>query len=256
MVYSAKIGLIFLAILTMYTTVIIYMFDPEMAEMLKQYEEMMPGMMAAFGMTGSTGDLISFINTYLFGFLMLIIPMVFEVILINKFVMKYVDNGSMACLLSTPNTRLKIIITQLVSLILSVIILLAIITGIGIAASAAMFPGELEVSKYLQLNFGVFLLHMVISGIGFFAACFFNESKGFFAIGAGLPVLFYLIQMIANMGEKLEDLKYFSIFTLFQGNKILEGAKVVITLNIVMALMAAALFTAGAIKFKKKDLFI
>lgn len=256
MLYTSKIGIIFIAILTMYTTMIIYMFDPAMAEMLIQYQEMMPGVMAAVGMTGSTGTLIAFINTYLYGFIMLIIPMVFEIILINKFVMKYVDNGSMACLLSTPNTRLKIIITQLVSLILSVALLIGLITGIGLLSSVVMFPGDLDISKYLQLNLSVFLLYMVISGIGVLAACFFNESKGYFALGAGAPILFYLIQMISNAGDKFKDLKYCTIFTLFPGDKIVEGTSGVLSLNVAMAVMAAVLFIVGVIRFKKKDLFI
>ena len=256
MIYTAKIGIIFIGILTMYTTMIIYMFDPAMAEMLNQYQDMMPGLMSAVGMTGSTGTLTAFINTYLYGFIMLIIPMVFEIIIINKFVMKYVDNGSMACLLSTPNTRLKIIITQLISVILSVAILIALITVIGFLSSIVMFPGDLDVSKYLQLNLSVFLLHMVLSGIGFFAACFFNESKGYFALGAGLPILFYLIQMISKVGDKFKNLKYFTIFTLFPGDKIVEGAKGVLSFNIAMIAMASVLFVVGVIRFKKKDLFI
>lgn len=256
MLYTSKIGIVFIAILTMYTTMITYMFDPAMAEMLVKYQEMMPGLMAAVGMTGSTGTLIAFINTYLYGFIMLIIPMVFEIILINKFIMRYVDNGSMACLLSTPNTRLKIIITQLASIILSVALLITIITGIGLLSSALMFPGDLDIGKYLQLNLSIFLLHMIISSIGFLAACFFNESKGFFALGAGLPILFYLIHMISNAGDKFKDLKYCTIFTLFPGDKIVEGANGVFSLNTAMAVMAAVLFIVGVIKFKKKDLCI
>lgn len=256
MLFSVKIGFIFLAILTMYTTMIIYMFDPTMAEMLVKYQDMMPGVMAAVGMTGSTGTLIAFINTYLYGFIMLIIPMVFEIILINKFVMRYIDNGSMACILSTPNTRLKIIITQLISVILSVAILLLLVTGIGAVSSAIMFPGELDLAQYLQLNLSVFLLHAMISSIAFLAACFCNESKGYFAIGAGVPVLFYLIEMLSNIGDKLEKLKYCTIFTLFPGDKIVEGTKGILGLNIAMVIIAIVVFSVSVTIFKKKDLFI
>ncbi len=254
MISAGKLAIIFLAVLTMYTTVIIYMFDPAMAEMLNQYQEMMPGIMSAVGMSGSTGTLIAFINTYLYGFIMLIIPMVFEIILINKFVMKYIDNGSMALLLATPNTRRKIIITQLVSTVLSIALLLAIITAIGLVSSTAMFPGELDIQKYLQLNISIFLLHLVISGIAFLAACLFNESKGYFALGAGLPILFYLIQMIANMGEKMDYLKYCTIFTLFPGDKIVAGSNGVLSSNLILAGIGILLYTVGAIRFTKKDL--
>ncbi|NLK75644.1 MAG: hypothetical protein GX288_10210 [Clostridiales bacterium] len=104
MVSSIKLSIIFIAVLTMYTAVIIYMFDPEMAQMLNDYQEMMPGLMAAMGMSGDTGTLIAFINTYLYGFIMLIFPMIFSIVLVNKILMKYIDSGSMANLLASPNS--------------------------------------------------------------------------------------------------------------------------------------------------------
>ena len=46
-----KILLILLAAMTLYTTVIIYMYDPELAHMLNDYQIALPGIMSAFGMT-------------------------------------------------------------------------------------------------------------------------------------------------------------------------------------------------------------
>lgn len=254
MIYAGKLSIIFIAILTMYTSIIIYMFDPELAEMLNQYQQMMPGIMSAVGMSGTAGTLIEFINTYLYGFLMLIFPMIFEIIIINKFVMKYVDSGSMACLLATPNSRKKIIVTQLLSIWLSIIFLIVVITGIGLVCSAAMFKGELEILKYIKLNLSVLLLHFAISGIVFFSACYFNESKGYFTLGVGLPILFYLINMLANMGGKLENLKYITIFTLFPGEEIVAGTSGLFSSSLILAIIGIILYIAGSTCFVKKDL--
>jgi ABC-2 type transport system permease protein len=254
MISAMNLSVIFLAVLAMYTTIIIYMFDPQMAEMLKEYQKMMPGMMSAVGMTGSSGTLIEFINTYLYGFIMLIIPMVFEIILVNKLLMKYVDSGSMACLLATPNSRKKIIVTQVVSIWLSIILLIVINTVIGLVSSAAMFPGVIDVNQYIQLNISILFLHLAISGIAFFASCLFNESKGYFSLGAGLPILFYLIQMLANMGGDLEFLKYFSIFTLFPGDAIVSGGIGVLSSNLILVGIGIVLYVSGSIRFIEKDL--
>lgn len=254
MVSSIKLSIIFIAVLTMYTAVIIYMFDPEMAQMLNDYQEMMPGLMAAMGMSGDTGTLIAFINTYLYGFIMLIFPMIFSIVLVNKILMKYIDSGSMANLLASPNSRTKIIITQMVSIILSIIMLIAINTIIGLICSEVMFPGELDISRYLQLNVSMICLHLAVSGIGFFAACFFNQSKGYFFLGAGLPILFYLIQMLANMGEELKVLKYFTLYTLVAGDKIIAGEGGVLISNIILIAMGFSLYSLGAFNFIKKDL--
>lgn len=254
MLFAIKLSLIFVAVLTMYTVIIIYMFDPDLAEMLSQYQEVMPGMMAAVGMSGTTGTLIEFIHTYLYGFIMLVFPMIFGIILVNKMILKYVDSGSMACLLASPNSRTKIITTQLLSVILSITFLIAVITVIGIVSSSAMFPGELDVEKYIQLNISTLLLHFAISGIGVLAACFFNEARGYFSVGAGLPILFYLINMLANMGENLEKLKYFTIFTLTPYEEILTGSNGILSANLFLAGLAIVLYLCGAIVFVKKDL--
>lgn len=251
---GCKLLLIFIAILGMYSSVIIWMFDPELSNMLNEYQEIMPGLMSAVGMTGSTGTLIAFINTYLYGFLMLLVPMIFEIMLVNKLIMKYVDNGSMACLLATPNSRRRIITTQLSSILLLVFLMIAIMTGIGLACSEIMFPGELEVEKYVLLNLATLLLHFAVSGIAVFASCFFNETKHYLAWGAGIPLVFYLIQMLSNMGDKLEGLKYCTIFTLLPGTQIIDGSDGVLLKCLVLAAIGIVLYGAAQIRFLKKDL--
>ncbi|SHK00497.1 ABC-2 type transport system permease protein [Hathewaya proteolytica DSM 3090] len=254
MISAVKLMVIFIAILTMYTVVIIWMFKPELANVLVQYKEMMPEFMAAVGMNGNSGTLIEFINTYLYGFLMLIVPMIFEIMIVNKTIMKYVDSGSMACLLSTPNSRKKIIVTQIVSIFISVTMLIAVITLIGVISSELMFPGKLEIGKYFNLNLSVLILHFVISSIALISACFFNDTRGFFVVGAGVPLLFYLIQMLSNMGGKLENLKYFTLYTLFPGKYIISNSNGVLCSNVIMITIAISLCIASISVFTKKDL--
>jgi len=96
MLATAKLFCIILAVLMLYIISIVYMYNPEMSNTLKQLTATMPEMMAAFGM-GSIGDtLIEFLSTYLYGFLLLILPLVFIIMLANKLIMGYIDNGSMA----------------------------------------------------------------------------------------------------------------------------------------------------------------
>ena len=103
--------LIFIIVLSMYTSIIIYMYNPSLIDMLNDYQKALPQTMSAFGMTGVATSLIEFIKIYLYGFLMLIFPMIFIIIITNMTIMKYVDSGSMANLLSTNNSRKKIIIS-------------------------------------------------------------------------------------------------------------------------------------------------
>ena len=109
---SWKLLIIFAAILTMYISMIISMYDPEMADALKQFEELMPELMAAVGMVGGQDTLMGFMTSYLYGMILLVFPMVYIIIRANGLIAKYVDNGSMTTLLSAPVKRTKIAATQ------------------------------------------------------------------------------------------------------------------------------------------------
>ena len=90
-------------------------------------------------------------------------------------------------------------------------LLTAYCTALAVGCAAAMFPGELDVPAYLVVNAGLLCLHLALGGFCFFASCLFNESRLSVALGAGVPVLFFLIRMLANMGGRLEKLKYATV---------------------------------------------
>ena len=132
--------IIIFAFLVMYTTVIIYMYDPEIAKMFDAYREMMPEMMAAMGMGGIASSLLEWIKVYLYGFIMLLFPLIFIIIAVNKLIMGFIDNGSMAGILATPNSRGKIIVTQLLSLYVWLFLLMVCVTVVGFVSADVMFP--------------------------------------------------------------------------------------------------------------------
>lgn len=249
-----KLFIIFAAVLTMYISVIIPMFDPKIGNALAEFEKAMPEMMAAFGMSNPGTTLIEFINTYLFGFLFMVFPMIFEIIIANKLIAKYVDSGSMAYLLATPNKRGKIAITQAVFMLLSVGALILFITLVGVISSEAYFPGDLDIKKYILMNVGLYCLHIAIGGLGFFASCISNDIKLSYSISAGIPIGFFIIQLLANMGGKLENFKYFTIFTLLDTNKLINGESTGVWMFLALLAIGIVLYIAGILRFNKKDL--
>lgn len=255
MLIILKLLVIFLVVLFLYDIVIVYMFDPTLADMINQFQDTMPELMSLFGMSGESSSLIGFLNTYLYGMLLMVFPIIFSIIATNSLITSYVDRGSMACLLATPNSRKKIILTQLISLIFGMFLLMTVNMLLIIASAEILFPGELIIGKFVLLNLSMLLVQLVILGISYFSACLFNDSKGYYILGGGLPILFYVIQMAANMGEKLTFCKYFTIFTLYRDVDIINGSGYLISF-LVLILLSAALYTAGTFIFTKKNLFL
>lgn len=249
-----KVLFTFFCIVTIYTVVIIYMYDPKLSDMLNDYQLALPEMMKAVGMSGIATNLLEFIRIYLYGFIMMIFPMVVSIIAVNRTIVQHVDSGSMATILATPNSRMRILFTNWISIVCSVTLLIAAVTGVGIVFSEMQFPGELDTKQYLVLNGVMILVHLALASMIFLAGCIFNDAKKYYFFGAGVPVIFFLFQLLSNMGGKLENLKYFTIFTLFPAEKITAGEGDIM-INVVALLAITVICSVlGFIVFKKKDL--
>lgn len=246
------IGLILLSINLLYYGTIIYMYNPEMKEVMDQYTAMMGGAMSAMGMKGDTSSLVGFINAYLYGMIMMIVPFIYSLILVNKTIAKPIDTGSLASILATPHSRCSIIGTRLLGGLVDLIVFMLLSMLSGLALSVVMFPGELELSKYIMLNINMTLLQILIYGICFFVGCICNDAKTYMTIGAGIPMVCYITQMAVNMGDKLENLKYFTIFTLYQGDGIVAGKSIVAYLT-ALIVSSIVLFVVGIHYYCKRD---
>lgn len=115
---------IFAAVLTMYVTIIIEMYDPEMMKMLDTFNQIMPEIMNAVGMDSSATSFLGFLVSYLYGFILLIFPMVFSILRGNGLIAKYTESGAMWVLTAAPVKRIKIVCTQLAVLLSGVFLLM------------------------------------------------------------------------------------------------------------------------------------
>jgi len=246
--------LIIIGALMLYLPIIISMYNPEMQDSLNEVLELFPEQfLAAMGFSAASNDLLNFVATYFYGFLILLLPMIFTIVAANRAIASHVDKGSMAYLLSTPNTRSKIAITQAVYLLMSITFIISLVTIVGIIISQILYPGELDVKRFIILNLGVLLLYYSLTGLSFFASCSFNDTKDSLMLGAGLPVAFLLLHMLSNVGESAEFLKYFTIYTLFDPAKITSGNGYGGSF-LILGILAICFYIAGIISFKKRDL--
>lgn len=253
---SRKLLLLFATIMTMYIALIISMYDPEMMAMLDGIVEMMPELMAAVGMKAGAQDLLSFMISYLYGFILLIFPMVFSVVRANGLIAGYVDRGSMAALLAAPVKRRTIAFTQMSVLVTGLVILLVYCTALELVCAEYFFPGVLSRRSLIALNCGLLHLHLFIGGIAFLASCACSESRWSLAVGGGIPALMYILQMLANVGSTGEKAKYFTFFTLFypEGLVAREGLSMIGAASLLVG--AIILYMVGIEIFSGRDLHI
>ena len=246
--------IIFFGILTMYMAVMISMYDPNDMEALMAMLKLFPEeMMKAMGFGTVVTDLTGYLSSWLYGLLMFAFPMIYSIILANRLASKMVDNSSFAYLLSTPNSRVKIIVTQGVYALVSIIVLFVALFGAGVVICESMFSSTLDINAFLRLNVTTMLVNMLVMMICFFFSCLFNESKYSLGFGSGLPIMFLLMNMLGNVSKSTELLKKISIYGLYDPIELVNGASV-ITVNTIYIVFTIVLFFISIYVFNKKRL--
>lgn len=112
---------------------------------------------------------------------------------------------------------------------------------------------QFDTSGYLMLNLGCFLLMFALSSISFMFSCIFNLSKNSLAFGAGIPVAFFIFQIISQIGDTMKNFKYLSLNTLYNTDSIINGSGYGMQF-IALAVTGIVLYCIGITAFKRKDL--
>ncbi len=253
---SVKLLIAFGAIITLYISVIIHMYDPQMMKTLDSFAEVMPELMASVGMKANAADLLGFMVSYLYGFILLIFPMLFCILRGNALIAKYVDKGSMVSLAAAPVKRRTIAFTQMAVLISGILLLIIYGTIVELICSETGFPGELDITALFILNGGLLCLHLFIGGICFLSSCIFSDTRYSVAFGAGIPIFMYVLQMLSNVGGNAEKVKYFTFFTLFDPYGMIAGEDSAAAGIFVLFTAAFLLYASGIMIFERKDLYI
>ncbi|MCI9122495.1 MAG: ABC transporter permease subunit [Eubacterium sp.] len=154
-------------------------------------------------------------------------------------------------LLTHPVRRSRIVADKLAAVLLEVIILNAVVYGI--AAGSVLLIGETVPWKEISLlHLAYFLLQIELAGICFGISAFLKRSG--IGIGIGIAVMMYFLNLIANISERAEFLKYITPFGYTEGADLVTDLALDAKLVLLGMAFAAAGVTAGFVKYCKKDI--
>ena len=246
-----------IAMTLIYVTTSAAMYDPNSIEEMEAIFKLLPeGMLKAFGFDNLGTDLTGYMAHYLYGFIIIVFPIIYIVLASNKLIAKHVDSGSMAYLLTTPNTRTRIAATQAVYLLSSIAVIFVVDIGILIIMCESMFRGLLDIGRFLSLNLVTYLVLAVVSGIGFFFSCLFSDTRYSLAFGGGLPVLFLVAKMVSEIGAEVEWVRFLSLFSVLDIDRILNDGSYVLALSLILLGVLLVLFLSAIRLFDRKSLAV
>lgn len=250
--------LIFTLIMLAYLMMILSMYTPDFLSTLAAAIDMVTTDIAAtVGMNKIPTSLIDFVAVYFYGFLTHLFLLVHTILLPLRLMVKYVDRGSMSYLLSTPNSRLEIAVTQVVYMAASLLVMMLVLTCLPLAYTASSHPGAMDIPAFICLNFTTYLVGLAMASITFFFSCFWNNMKYAAFSSSALLGLFFIFTLLGKYGHSkgvYGIVEIFSIFQLHRAREIVMGETNMFINNGLLLLIIAIFIGSGILVFKKKDL--
>ncbi len=154
-------------------------------------------------------------------------------------------------LLAHPVSRRRIITEKLAAVLVQVTAMNLIIYAVSMGAIAAV--GEAVPWKEINLlHLAYYLLQLELAGICFGISAFMR--KGTVGIGLGLAAMMYFLNLVANIAESAEFLKYITPFGFCEGADIVAEGRLdgkMIVIGMVVGLMGVL---AAYVKYDGKDI--
>ena len=244
------------AVLAMYIVCIVYMFDPDTAKMLDDLMTVMPELFDAFGMGHDTSTLTGFMLNYLYGFLLTLLPLVLILMLLNKLLIKPITRGELSYALASPHGRSAILVSIAGAATVSLALVLVASTVCEVVSALAFFPDDLDTEALLRANAGLACLWLFMLGLCLLSAVVFAGSPLALWAGGGVCLVGFLIQMVAQIGEGLEDLANATFFTLFDPYGLVDGAGEAVTHAGILGIAGLALIAIAILVFRRRDLVL
>lgn len=154
-------------------------------------------------------------------------------------------------LLTHPVSRARIITEKLAAVLAQIVIMNILTLAISIG-SMYIVGEEIPWENILLMHLAYFLLQLEIGGICFGISAFVR--RGGIGIGLGLAVMMYFLNIVANISDKAEFVKYITPFGFSDGADIITSGEIdAAMVSIGMAIGVIGII-AAYVKYTKKDI--
>lgn len=248
-IWTSILIVLFLVVFLVYPSIITSENIKMMDEMMKMFPE---EMLKAFNMDITSIDsAFGWLKTEGFIFVLLITG-IYSGILGSNILLKEENDKTIEYLNSLPIKRINIVSNKIlcgIIYIISMVLIVALFNFIGLSLS-----GDFDKKSYLLLSITPIFSSIVIFALCLFISTFTHKTKKTLGISLGIVFISYFLQIISELNEKTEFLKYVSIFTLADIRNVIINIAIN-PLLVVMSLLITLLFIILTIvHYNKKEL--
>ena len=154
-------------------------------------------------------------------------------------------------LLTHPVSRERIITEKLIAVLIQITAMNLIIYALAVGSIAAV--GEAIPWKEISLlHLAYYLLQIELAGICFGISAF--RPKGSVGVGLGIAAMMYFLNLIANISDVAEFLKYITPFGYCEGADIVSNGSLNMTFVAIGAVIGIGGIIIAYLKYTKKDI--
>lgn len=156
-------------------------------------------------------------------------------------------------LLTHPVTRLAVIGRKIGAIVVQIILMNFIVAGVA-AASFVVIGETIRTEEFVLLHIAFVVMQLEIAALCFGISAYLKGSG--LGIGLGIATVFYFLNIIANISEKADILRYITPFSYAEASDIVANCRIdgkYMILGILYALLA---LLAGTGYYKKKDIAV
>lgn len=154
-------------------------------------------------------------------------------------------------LLTHPISRKRIITEKLIAALIQITAMNIIIYALAVGSIVAI--GEaIPLKEISLLHLAYYLLQLELAGICLCISAFLRKSG--VGIGLGIAAMMYFLNLIANIADVAEFLKYITPFGYCEGADIVSNCSLDITLVVIGAVIGIVGIIVAYLKYTRKDI--
>ena len=239
----------FLLVYLMYPFIITDDTMKSMDELMKVFPE---DVLKAFNIdVSSISTAYGWFKTEGFMFVLLIVGF-YSSMLGGSILLKEENNKTIEYLNSLPISRNRIVSSKVLVCfiyILLIVILLGLFNYVSLILSGDFFK-----KQFILLSITPMLIGFPLFGINLFISTFMHKSKKSIVISLGLVFIFYLINMLSQISDKVSFLRYFSIYTLADIRNVMIDIRIKPIMIIISFLITVVTIILSYVNYNRKEL--
>jgi ABC-2 type transport system permease protein len=160
-------------------------------------------------------------------------------------------DGTAEFLLTHPVSRVRVIAEKLLAVLVQITVLNLVIYGVSVGSMLAVGE-EVPWKEVNLLHLAYYLMQVELGCICFGISAF--VKRGSMGAGIGVAAMMYMVNLLANITESVEFLKYITPFGYCDGADLVTNGKLDAVLVSVGMAIGIAGIAAAFIRYTKKDI--